>query len=162
MPSCFLSFMSVDPRCSATGAPLAPPARKVYKIQQGNPRHRPQAEFYGLPGLTAAIDRYPWSVVRATRAACVEDDAHWVRQQGASIIRCACVSRHQPVARCAARCTCKQLQPFAATVPQAFSCMHYTHCGLWQVYEDGADEIVLQVDAPCQLMGVGLCGSHGG
>jgi len=30
------------------------------------------------------------------------------------------------------------------------------------VYEDGADEIVLRVDAPCQLLGVGLCGTHGG
>jgi hypothetical protein len=31
-----------------------------------------------------------------------------------------------------------------------------------RVYEDGADEIVLRVDAPCQLLGVGLCGTHGG
>lgn len=68
---------------------------------------RAEAEFYGLSSLTATIDRFPWSLVRAARAACVEDDAHWV-------------------------------------------------------YEDGADEIVLRVDAPCQLLGVGLCGTHGG
>lgn len=31
-----------------------------------------------------------------------------------------------------------------------------------RVYEDGADEIVLRVDAPCQLLGVGLCGTRAG
>jgi hypothetical protein len=31
-----------------------------------------------------------------------------------------------------------------------------------RVYEDGADEIALRVDEPCQLLGVGLCGTHGG
>ena len=29
------------------------------------------------------------------------------------------------------------------------------------MYEDGHDEIVLSVDQPCQLLGVGLCGTEG-
>lgn len=29
------------------------------------------------------------------------------------------------------------------------------------LYEDGHDEIVLSVDQPCQLLGVGLCGTEG-
>ncbi|KAI8469938.1 MAG: hypothetical protein J3K34DRAFT_521739 [Monoraphidium minutum] len=69
---------------------------------------RAEAEFYGLSGLTAAIDRFPWSLLRAARAACVEEDAHWLYE------------------------------------------------------ENSADEVVLRVDAPCQLLGVGLCGTHGG
>ncbi|GAX80935.1 hypothetical protein CEUSTIGMA_g8370.t1 [Chlamydomonas eustigma] len=30
------------------------------------------------------------------------------------------------------------------------------------MYEDGQDEVVLNVDRPCQLLGVGLCGTEGG
>lgn len=30
------------------------------------------------------------------------------------------------------------------------------------MYEDGPDEIVLRVDSPVQLLGVGLCGSDSG
>ena len=30
------------------------------------------------------------------------------------------------------------------------------------MYEDGQDEVVLTVDRPCQLLGVGLCGTEGG
>jgi len=30
------------------------------------------------------------------------------------------------------------------------------------VYEDGRDEVVLCVDKPCQLLGVGLCSSDSG
>ena len=33
-----------------------------------------QAEFYGLLGLVARIDCYPWSVVRATRAGAINED----------------------------------------------------------------------------------------
>ena len=29
------------------------------------------------------------------------------------------------------------------------------------MYEDGHDEIVFSVDQPCQLLGVGLCGTEG-
>ena len=29
------------------------------------------------------------------------------------------------------------------------------------MYEDGQDEVVLSVDSPCQLLGVGLCGTEG-
>lgn len=29
------------------------------------------------------------------------------------------------------------------------------------MYEDGHDEIVLSVEQPCQLLGVGLCGTEG-
>jgi hypothetical protein len=41
------------------------------------PSPHPQAEFYALEGLVAAIDRFPWSLVHAVRAAVVEEDAHW-------------------------------------------------------------------------------------
>jgi hypothetical protein len=27
------------------------------------------------------------------------------------------------------------------------------------MYEDGQDEVVFRVDSPCQLLGVGLCGT---
>ena len=30
------------------------------------------------------------------------------------------------------------------------------------MYEDGQDEVVLTVDRPCQLLGVGFCGTEGG
>lgn len=30
------------------------------------------------------------------------------------------------------------------------------------MYEDGQDEVVLTVDRPVQLLGVGLCGTEGG
>jgi hypothetical protein len=30
-----------------------------------------------------------------------------------------------------------------------------------QLYEDGQDEVVVSVDAPCQLLGVGLAGTEG-
>lgn len=50
----------------------APPPRNRYLLEL-----RAEAEFYGLSGLTAAIDRFPWSLTRAARAACVEEDAHW-------------------------------------------------------------------------------------
>ncbi len=29
------------------------------------------------------------------------------------------------------------------------------------MYEDGHDEVVFSVDQPCQLLGVGLCGTEG-
>lgn len=36
-------------------------------------------------------------------------------------------------------------------------------CGVeCRVYEDGPDEVVLRVDRPVQLLGVGLCGSESG
>jgi hypothetical protein len=42
---------------------------------------RVQAEFYGLEGLTAAIDRFPWSLVRAVRAPCVDELCSWCAGQ---------------------------------------------------------------------------------
>ncbi|GBF97932.1 hypothetical protein Rsub_10605 [Raphidocelis subcapitata] len=70
---------------------------------------RAEAEFYGLLGLVARIDCYPWSVVRATRAGAINEDEE----------------------------------------------------DEWD-FTGSEDEVVFTVSAPCQLMGIGLCGTRTG
>ncbi|KAG2497186.1 hypothetical protein HYH03_004775 [Edaphochlamys debaryana] len=84
------------------GWPAYPPPIEKYLLEL-----RAEANYYGLTGLMAAIDRYPHGLVRVARAAALNTDDSWM-------------------------------------------------------YEDGQDEVVMGVDKPVQLLGVGLCGTEGG
>eukprot|EP00891_Asterochloris_glomerata_P007398 jgi/Astpho2/7398/Aster-x0768 len=46
--------------------------------------------------------------------------------------------------------------PYSVVTAQRMSCMNTEDT--W-MYEDGSDDIVFTVDRPCQLLGVGLCGT---
>jgi len=65
---------------------------------------RAEAEYYGLTGLVALIDRYPYNSLKVVRTGSWNTDDSWM-------------------------------------------------------YEDGQDEVIFRVDSPCQLLGVGLCGT---
>lgn len=48
------------------------------------------------------------------------------------------------------------LPQYSVVTAQRMSCMNTEDT--W-MYEDGSDDIVFTVDRPCQLLGVGLCGT---
>lgn len=67
--------------------------------------------------------------------------------------------------QCVRLSTCAQIVPDMSRYPYGIvkvvrGLQHGTE-DTW-VYEDGADEVVLQVDSTVQLLGVGLCGSDSG
>ena len=79
------------------------------------------------------------------------------------------------IVNCCIVCSChiyKRPRPIAVgTVVMVPPCMQYALIRAQRtsslntedswMYEDGHDEIVFSVDQPCQLLGVGLCGTEG-
>lgn len=47
---------------------------------------RAEAEYYGLTGLLEHIDRYPYGMIRAKRASCLNTDDSWMYEDGADEI----------------------------------------------------------------------------